>query len=419
MPRRLKNWIRTFAEFTTHSEAPDLFNFWTGVSTIAGALRRQVYIDQLKFKWYPNFYIILVAPPGIATKSSTIGAGLPLLRQVEGIFMGPQSMTWQGLTKALSGSTKLVPLEETGDMLTTAYVPMSAITCEVSELGTFLDPKNDELTSVLIDLWDGKEGAWERWLSTQEGTRIENPWINIIAGTTPSWLRTNFTEIMIGGGLASRIIFVFADRKKALIPYINRAIKPSAYEQMKDDLIHDLQDIAKMLGPFSLTEAAYEFGSSWYEKHWTEPDEHLLGERFLGYRARKQTHIHKLAMILSAAESSSRIIERHHLELATQFVTGVEYDMHKVFESVTTNDSSKHIFDLISHLKLQEKLSRQDLWRFCMRSMGPREFEDCIKAATSAGYVRITMENGLAMFTYVGGEDDQSKSLERNRKNAL
>jgi len=81
-------------------------HFWTGVSTLAGALRRKVWVDMGYFKWFPNFYIILVAPPGIVSKSTTAGIGMSLLRQVPDIQFGPDVITWQALVQSFAESTK-------------------------------------------------------------------------------------------------------------------------------------------------------------------------------------------------------------------------------------------------------------------------------------------------------------------------
>ncbi len=66
MARFHSNWLEGYYHYTKHSEAPDLFHFWTGVSVVAGALRRQVWIDQRYFQWTPNFYIVLVGPAGVS-----------------------------------------------------------------------------------------------------------------------------------------------------------------------------------------------------------------------------------------------------------------------------------------------------------------------------------------------------------------
>lgn len=93
MGRHFDDWLKTYMLYTRDSESPDEFHFWTGVSTIAGALRRRVWIDMRKFLWTPNFYIILVGPPGIVTKSTTTSVGYNLLRHVEGVHFGPDSAT--------------------------------------------------------------------------------------------------------------------------------------------------------------------------------------------------------------------------------------------------------------------------------------------------------------------------------------
>lgn len=409
MPRVLANWLRAYSEYTKNSEAPGVFNFWTGVYAVAGAMRRNVWIDEIKFRWYPNFYIIFVSPPGVVTKSTTIGVGTDLLRKVEGVKMGPDSMTWQGLTRGLQDAHQLVPMQKMNGnaslekMLNMEYVPMSAISCEVSELGTFLDPRDTHLSSVLIDLWDGKDKPWERWLATKEDTKIENPWVNIIAATTPSWLRENFPEGMIGGGLTSRVIFVYAEKKSKLVPYISQVVDEDVNKELRDALIHDLNEIGELRGRFQLSKEAVELGTEWYKDHWTNTPEHLTGENFSGYIARKQTHIHKLAMVLTVAESDELTISAKTLQMSINFITGIEYDMNKVFESIGVNITSKHVNTILSYLRVYDKMTRQELWRYCIKTMSPKEFNDAIDASVTAGYLMIRPDGTEAWFQILPG----------------
>src|SRR5579864_7948017 len=121
--RNFPNWISAFMEYASYGEAPKHMYFWTAVSTIAGALRRQVWIDQAYFQWHPNFYIILVAPPGIVSKSTTAGVGMSLLKKVPDIKFGPDVVTWQALIGAFGEST--MSFEYAGD-----FHAMSALTIE-------------------------------------------------------------------------------------------------------------------------------------------------------------------------------------------------------------------------------------------------------------------------------------------------
>jgi hypothetical protein len=108
--RAYNNWIKAYVSHTRFSESPDAFHFWTGVATVAGALRRRVWIDERHFQWTPNFYIVLVGPPGVAAKSTSIRSGISLLERVPGVYLGPQSMTWQALTESLQNAQECVEI---------------------------------------------------------------------------------------------------------------------------------------------------------------------------------------------------------------------------------------------------------------------------------------------------------------------
>jgi len=404
--RRLENWLTAYSLYTEISEAPLTFDFWTGIGTIAGALQRQVFIDEIKFKIYPNFYIIFVAPPGIATKSTTTGVGMKLLKKIDSVRMGPASMTWQGLTRGLQEAHQLIPMSDpkTTDPLAMEYISQSVVTCEVSELGTFLDMRDGALLSVLIDLWDGKDVSWERWLSTQDNTNIENPLINIIGATTPNWLEENFNNNTIEGGLTSRIIFVYGDAKRRIIPFISDLVDPGANTDLENALVHDLKEISKLKGKFNITREARNFVGDWYYKHWSddgaEREVHLKDPKFAGYCARKFAHLMKLSSILSVAESDSLVIELKHVQTAFAILVGLEGNMLSVFSTMGKVISSKHMDVISAVLRTRRKVEKFSLWRTCMNSMNLKEFAEAIDGLVEAGYVIIRNEGGTYYYCY-------------------
>lgn len=388
MKRHFPNWIRAYAEFTEYSESPEAFHFWTGISTIAGALRRRVWIDQRYFQWTPNFYIVLVGPPGIAAKSTSVRTGVALLEQVPEIRFGPQSMTWQALTQSLQDATMAVPFGN-GE-----YLPMSCITCPVSELGTFLRPDDSELVDVLVSLWDGQRESWRRTTKTQGEIVIENPWINVIGCTTPSWLRANFPETMIGGGLTSRIVFVFGDKKRHLVPYPADVIPDSHFGDNTKRLVEDLCRIAELIGSYELDPKAKAWGVAWYEHHWTRRSDHMASDRYEGYIARKQTHIHKLAMVLAAASRDDLVIHEEDLVFANNMITSLETDMRRVFESIGVADTSKHVNEVLAYVRAYGGLSSGALWRHLLPVMSQKDFDDAITAAIKANFIRCVQTAG-------------------------
>lgn len=391
--------------FNQDSESPDDFHFWTGVSTIAGALRRRVWLDMRKFQWTPNFYIILVGPPGIATKSTSTRTGMKLLESVPNIHFGPPSITWQKLADSLSEAIEHMKVLGQGGV--EEFIPMSCITVPVSELGTFLKIEDTALVDVLVDLWDGQQTRWGHATKTSGTVDIKNPWLNIIACTTPMWLKANFPDNLIGGGLTSRIVFVFGDTKKALIPYPDEVMPSTEYHRFENLLKADLCQIAMMQGEYKLTPEARKWGHDWYSKHWTgERPENMASERFGGYYARKQTHIHKMAIVLAAARHDALIVERDYLIEAEAILASAEKHMIKVFDSIGMVPEARHAGELVSYVKAHSFLTSDHLYKLVQNIMSLKDYEETLKAAVRGGLldVEVRIANGVSARGVVPGK---------------
>jgi len=380
MARHFNNWLQAYLEYSSHSEAPKHMHFWTGVSTIAGALRRRVWLDMAYFRWHPNFYIILVAPPGIVSKSTTAGIGMQLLKKVPDIKFGPDVVTWQALVGAFAESTMTFSYQ--GE-----YHEMSALTIESSEFGNLLNPQDKEMVDLLVSLWDGKPGAFEKRTKGSGTDLVVNPWINLIACTTPAWIAGNFPEYMIGGGFTSRCVFVYAEKKAKYVAYPGMHV-PKNLAQQASMLIDDLIEISNMAGEYQLTPAAYKWGEAWYTKHYSEKNLDLDDDRFGGYLARKQTHIHKLAMILAAAEGHRLIITDEHLATANTMVSDLEPDMQFVFSKIGKTEDSLYIERLIWYVHKRGGCKWDEAYRF-VHTQFPKlsDFEGVITGAIRAGYL--------------------------------
>jgi len=392
--RRLSNWLQSYLEYAQFTEAPEEFHFCTGISTIASVLRRKVWIDQKYFTWLPNFYILLVAPAGIATKTTSIELGLGLLEQVDGIHIGPDAVTWQQMIHLLAEHKDLVKVPGgPGNVIDDDFHPMCCMSFFIGELGTMFKPDNNDMVDALTSLWDGKKGRWWKSTKTAGEAKIENPWVHIIGGTTPAWMERNFPEYLVGGGLTSRIIFVYAEEKRQYIPYPADLIIDADFDKQKEDLIHDLRLMANLYGTFTLTPQAKEWGSAWYIKHWKDKRPiHLISSRYGGYISRKQTHIHKLAMVLSAAKRDDLVIGLDELMDAAVFITKLEKDMNKVFSSIGVSDTAKNITEMQSMVNGSGKIEKIELFKHCIKIMKHSEFEEAFQAAIVAGYIRMSSD---------------------------
>jgi hypothetical protein len=335
------------------------------------------------FKWCCNFYIVMVAPPGVVSKSTTVAIAMDLLRCVPGINFGPQVVTWPMLVKTFAACNESFWY---GELLES----QCAITLESGEFGNLVNPHDREMIDLLVTLWDSKQGAFKKATKTSGEDMIENPWINLVACTTPAWIAGNFPEYVIGGGFTSRCLFVFADEKEKFVPYPHLVVPPGV-EVVKAKLVQDLEHISVVLvGPYKLLPDAIEWGEKWYKHHYTNRNPALDDDRFGSYIARKQTHIHKLAMVMAASQRDEMTINANDLTLANTMVTDLEKDMPKVFSRIGRSEESVHAERFIKYIQKNGSVPYEEAYRHVHLAFpGAKNFEDVLAGAIRSGYVKM------------------------------
>ncbi len=383
--RHFKDWLKSFVPFASFGEAPIKMLYWTGVSTLAGALRRRVWFEQKYFQWIPNFYVIFVAPPGVVSKSTTANIGMNLLRQLGYIKFGPDVITWQALVSSLEKSTEAI--QSLSLSLSGEFRSMSALTFCSDELGNLLNPNDRDLVDALVTLWDGKQGAFSKETKTSGSNKVENPFVNIIGCTTPAWISGNFPEYLLGGGFTSRCVFLYADKKRQFVPYVDEAV-PLDFDEYRSWLIRDLEHISTLYGCYELTGPARDWGHKWYMDHWKRRPAHVQTEQFEGYMARKQTHVHKLAMILSAARRDDLVIREQELVEATETMTILEEDMPKVFARVGQTDITRGSAEILSVVEASPGVSYTDLYQRLFRTLSHDDFTKALTGALATNKIR-------------------------------
>ena len=400
MARQLENWIESYLDYSSSTEAPRAIHFWCAVSAMAGALRRHVWFDQIKFQWFPSFYVVIVGPPGVITKSTSADGSMDLLKCVPGINFGPDKITSQRLTEKFS---------EIGESfeLNGEWHPMSAITCLASEFGTFMDFEDDDMVNFLITLWDGRR-TYAKETKTSGNDSIEGPWVNLLACTTPRWINANMNDNTIGGGFTSRCIFVYGEKKERPVAYIEDMISDrGAYDELRAKLVHDLEHIAMNLkGSYILTPEAKEWGKAWYNHLW-EKEYNPQNEDYVNnYLARKQAHMHKLAVVLAAAKRDELTITLKDLRQAEIMLNQTEDEFRKVFAKVGRGEEAQHADDLLHSLKAKGEVPYKDFVK-----MASSHFPDANKLAgvlknlVDSQLVRMAPGTGGQTWVVYVGED--------------
>jgi hypothetical protein len=380
--RELNDWLSEFMQNAEWGEAPPYFYFWVGVATVACALRRRVWLDMGTFTWYPNLYTLLVAPPGIVQKSSTSDLGMRLLREIPGIQQGPTTLSWQSLYDAfleVGDEFQVSPTE------TRTQFPLYI---NSPEFGITLNPKDNEMIDQLVHIWDGAE--MKKRTRKDGELKIPTPCLNMIACTTPSWIAENVPQYLIGGGLTSRMLFVYGEKKVRYVAYPQDVIPPD-YKARQQRLTRDLERISQLIGGFTLSPEAKTWGKTWYE-HFHEVEAPKIDKTLLGgYIARKQTLVHKVAMVLSASQGSSLIITRPLLERAAKLISELEATMPMVYSKIGMSEDSNASVEVIAFL---ERNGGSAPFSVLFRYMHKRfsrvdEFSDILLGMVHAGYISV------------------------------
>lgn len=393
MARNFPDWLSAYVEYASFSEAPPYMHLFTGIVAIAGSLRRHVWIDMKNFKWHPNFFVVIVAEPGVVSKTTTMDFGMKLLRKVPGVHFGPSVVTWQALVKRFSESREAFEWPPGS----TKFVMQSALTLAAGEFGTLVNPAERETLDLYVDLWDCRSMVMEKLTKTAGVDKVENPYLNMIACTTPAWIAGTFPEYVIGGGFVSRCIFVYAEKKYKLVAYPDEYTPPD-FEEVGQRLTEDLVHLSNLIGPYTISQEARTWGKKWYEFLWTNKPKEIDDERFKTYIARKQTHMHKLAMVFAASSSDELVITEEHLFLANKAISEREADMPKVFAKMGQNKQSVQAERFIQFVQRHGTVSYGAAYQYVHSSFpGFRDFENIVAGAIRAGFMLLQGDKLVAV----------------------
>ncbi len=388
------DWIHEYQAYQKSTEAPEDFHMWAAISTIATALGRSCWLDMGNHIIVPNFYIIFVSPPGIVQKSTTISASKRILRNLDEVNFGPDTVTWQAIIDTLAGCSDALEVDDGHggiDIMTASSVYLS-----VSELGTFFQENDADKINLMTHLWDAPDSYSKRTRMDGE-ILINNPCVNFISGCTPSWIAGNLDEYFIGGGLASRSIFVYADKKAQRIPYPKDQTTDYRYK----NLIDKLKEINQMTGKFSMTPEARAYGVKYYNQICDMAESDQIDPRYKGFIARMQVHLHKAAMVISAATRSDMVITENCMMRADAVVMDAFGRLPQIYNLVGQSKEVQQHEALVKIFLLANKelMTEAEMFSRVRSQMSHWNFKNSLNSVIASGQVG-KKQVGAALYYY-------------------
>jgi len=324
MARLLDNWLASYMKLVEDTEPPPRYHLWTAVTIIGAMLGRKCEVRFGPETFFPNLYCVLIGPPGAARKGTALAYGTSILNEIQTACMAPDAVTKEQLIAEM----ELIRAEENinGNIFT-----HSSLFVVAPELVVFVKENDHERIGYLCTLYDGLP-KFEYKTKTSGNSYVVNPGLWILGATTPNWIEISMRQLGVGGGITSRIIFVYADKKAKHIPL--NEMKPFD-PVLRSKLITDLATIRQMAGRFTVTKEAGEEYAKWYRGEYTETS--IDDSRFASYWSRLPAMVAKVSMIVSAAKRENYVIEAGDIVMAIRMFRAIHPDMPRAFGGLGQN----------------------------------------------------------------------------------
>jgi hypothetical protein len=387
--RKCQNWLVDFGKWMVpRSEAPMTYIFWTGLFTLAATLRRHVKVPKKYLGGWeasPNLYVLFIAPPGELRKTTTIDQSAELTDAVPGLTMSPDVISRESFLKTLIAS------------------PDMSMCINAGEFSEFIMRSQDAMYSFLTNAYDGKKRIVSSTIS--RGVEFaERPCVNLIGATTPVWVAENMPESVIGGGFASRVIFIYEEEVRTRQMYYDH-LDQTELETIKQNLISDLIHIASIEGDFTIDPIAKDFMENWYRESAAEARHDNFKLR--GYYQRRPAHVHKIAMILHLARSDTLTLELEDFQKAIGYLKVVEKKLPKTFEAIGKNVYAVDMFRIIEYVNSKGQVSKKELYDAFLSAARPSELYELVQGLVLMEHIEEVKIGELLYYRIPGHRQEE------------
>lgn len=388
MPRELSSWLDSYLEYTDNSESPLSYHTWCGLSVIAGALQRRVYLTWgLGQIIYPNLYVVLIGPAGRTRKGVAIGIAKEFLKGVPGITIVPESSSGRQATIAVM-KRAIANFQDPIDGKIKFHCSVTAFS---EELSVFLGQGDVAYLSNLTDWYDSKD-EWEYETISRGKESLQGLCLNLCGGTAPDWIQSMLPPEAIGGGFTSRVIFIVEEKKRKIVP--EYTITPEIKE-LGETLQRDLERIGQLCGEITFTDEAKDLYVKWYIDQDTKlsaGQPAVQDPRFASYCERRATHLRKIMMLCSASRGDDLKMAPEDFHKARRLMDDIELNMGKTFGGLGKARYSDETETVMEFIRAIGTTTRKAILQRYHRDVDPVALAGIEQTMQQMGVVKITLQ---------------------------
>ena len=425
MPSEDFDFIKYYMQYSRINEAPTIFHTWCCLSTLSAALERRCWNERDTMeRIYPNQYIILVGPS--AVRKGVAQWHAENLMEKSGLNLGTNTATRQNLVMQFNSFAETVLINGH------SYI-QSPMTIVSREAYTLLGQRDSDKLSDFTDWYECKP-TWSKGTNIRGGEIVEGMCFNLLAATTPNQIPVMLPPFAIDSGFSPRCIWVYASNKSRIIASTELEAKKEfgfqSYEEyekyhngLERKLIAWIKKLKQINGRFTYSPEAEEARAEWYTEYneeWQAGRPPIDDRNMEAYLGRRETHLRKLCMIMSAGRRLTKLITLKDFQDALMILEEAERRMPKAFRGIGTvpfAETMAKCYQLIVNSKARGVL-RSEIMKIHHRNITPAIMQQMQEAWAMTGNIRmyaVPTPNGEGDVRYVSTGVDQPDEEEIKR----
>lgn len=376
------------------------FAFYAGVSA---ALERRVFFGDLNRPLFVNNYTLFVGPAGVGkgqamreikrilaalpavTKDGTPRIDRKTLRPIPLFSTLADTMTFEAVIAEMAKTRKQIERPNNEGI----YESSPFYVC-LEELSSLLRiNKTDDVARLLLNLYDASEPY--RYETKKAGSHeIRSGCLNLIAGTTIDFLAKAEQNGLIGEGLVSRMLIVYADERPE--DKFEQNVLTEEQLQLQNDLQRYFFKLGHVFGPLTYTQETRDYLEDWWARERTHLS--LYGdEKLSNFFSRRKVQVMKLAAAIEFSENISFTISRASFERAAELIRGLEPAILRLARRTGRNVYYSATERFISQLTKVKEMSHAEVLSWLSSDLEPSVALNTIAMLKEAGRITLTNRN--------------------------
>ena len=385
----ITNWDR-WQSYTEGLSSPQSFIDWSWLYLVGAALQRRVWLGPPNQPCFANKYCILIGEPGI-------GKGLPIREvsaflkhwkrknalkldekllskdQIQQLALAAEAAedeaqkhefqgkakggelfepllfpvaadatTYEALVKAVGDSymrLSYIAFSEKQQRDIIQHYGHSSLCFCLQELASLMRKRTEDTINYMLGLYDCPVD-YEYDTKTQGKDRVRRGCLNMLAGTTPSFMQSTFDDKLADEGWNSRTFYVYAAKNRKnqfFIPPLTRE-----QESHKEHLLDHIRKLASLYGVVKVDSETEKFLAEWWNDQENNKGKRANSSvKLKAYYSRRNIHVMKIAMAFHFGESTEMFIPLETFKKAIRFLEIEELNMHKAITMEGDNPVSK------------------------------------------------------------------------------